>query len=292
MRGLGTAKLMGLVVMAAVVSGCAAKELPPGYKSLSGHSYAGNVILAAGASRSLDTEGGRLKTVDGSDIPFATAGGIIGALSPSTIFGMSALAEGMLTFGMMASSGPKAPERGSKVFAWMPLEMAADASVAKEIYKKILFEAMQTALSEVNLPDGLRVVPTGERSFPIRGESECATRKDRCGYNFYEPELPDLSNAPDFVNVDGPVWAFTFREHSASGLNGLSYQSGRDIKARFPDLEVYVRMSKHLPAWAYIYLAPPSSFNLISAEDQNGILKWLAGPVLLNQGKQFIFITP
>jgi hypothetical protein len=92
---------------------------------------------------------------------------------------------------------------------------------------------------------------------------------------------PRTGTAPNFVSgVQGTAYAFTSGHETQ--YNYVIVSNGATSHA--PQQAIYAAISKQLPAWAYLYLAP-KSVNLENGDK-------VAFPYLLEQGKPELFVYP
>ncbi|HCU4631747.1 TPA: hypothetical protein OUV43_004938, partial [Escherichia coli] len=80
--------------------------------------------------------------------------------------------------------------------------------------------------------------------------------------------------------VQGTAYAFTSGHETAYNFVNV----GNGAASHAPQQAIYAAISKQLPAWAYLYLAPKS------VELDNG--EKVAFPYLLDQGKAELFVYP
>lgn len=247
----------------------------------------------------------------GSILPGAVLSGGLNALSPP--MGFSSLGGGLMGFASAFFSGP-APEGAatySRLIAWMPLSEADTAKAAAEKLDRVVQAKLAEVLSQVDLGTGYTVERGGKdvtayrrgeglfgdfdpqridyrrTTFWIKG-GECDEPKVRCGYEITISPHPIQGFAPAFLG-GYPAWGYT----RARGIPGLapSFSDRRDrrerYRARFPDMEVYRRLSAALPEWVYLYLAPQ---RVSSWDSQEQRLQFLPYPVVLNKGEPLFFV--
>jgi len=296
-----TAKLMGLVVMAAVVSGCAAKEIKPHYSNGSYQSdpklsYALNVLRAAGAKEIRDIPKAQLlgsgSLNQSNDLAYAAVGSTAAYLGNLRPLGLSSLARAGITFAILAPS-EVAPEASSGILAWMPADLAATGEEAREELNRMIISKLREVLKETPFPEGYAPELGAEGNFiPVVGR-QCSSGEARCGYSIGGILPARKVKGPDFVTSE-KVWAFTFR--GSFTLLRKSYDSLKIFEPDlpiFPDLDVYVRLSKRLPDWIYIYLAPyseksSSKFGMMVEEKS----LYMRQAAVINRGHLFLLHEP
>ncbi|MGK4305287.1 hypothetical protein ACSMFS_15895 [Shewanella xiamenensis] len=87
-----------------------------------------------------------------------------------------------------------------------------------------------------------------------------------------------MGAAPDFVSgVQGAAYAFTSGHETVYNFVNV----GNGTASHAPQQTIYAAISKQLPTWAYLYLAPKS----VGLENGDKV----AFPYLLEQGKPEFF---
>ena len=296
--------LVFLIIAGALLGGCASKP----YESNPKYSFALNVMKATGSTEIKDSESEEdaTKIRDGGPTVVGTVGyGIIGALSnPGSGLGIGSVMDGLLHGGAgLAVANPKAPENSPHLYAWMPTEMAATQDEAHARLGDILLEALKKALADTELPAGY-VADSPRLDNPrypkhiassIVGEGCSPSGPAFCGYVIYSLKKgfkAGLVTPPDFIGTEpSPHWAL----FDAYGVGGASFVLDKTPAARFPDLEVYQKLSANLPEWVFIYLAPqkiwPGQRAMTSIRTTNGFVP-LGKSVILNKGQVHLFVKP
>jgi len=194
----------------------------------------------------------------------------------------------------------------SKLLVWMPKDLALTPDEAAKEIAKTISEAMEQAMRETSLPKGYRYAgfETTDRMLIARIEGpECNREGKRCGFVISQPTWPIVNPAPDFIGGPGEVWAWRARSHGSrkgmsQGVIGVlqskgNVSDGKDwgyVKkwyAQFPDLNFYTALSKQLPGWCYIYLAPQRWSAMV---DDKWIL--LQYPIMIHKGRVLYFVEP
>lgn len=180
----------------------------------------------------------------------------------------------------------------SSLFAWMPLSEAASEEEALPVFLSHVkdsttkaLEGMGVKVSSIYETDGaffLRITKD-EWSCP-----EKAGLDDSCYVETYIFE-PYTFGVSDFVagakeRTEGEEFEerYTFTSSHKRKFHKLHVVSSE--KHKVPENEVYKAISKELPEWTYLYLAPKK------VKNQEGEL--INYPYILNQGKAEFFVIP
>jgi hypothetical protein len=92
---------------------------------------------------------------------------------------------------------------------------------------------------------------------------------------------PRTGTAPNFVSgAQGAAYAFTSGHETQYNYVNV----GNGAASHAPQQAIYAAISKQLPAWAYLYLAPKA----VKLENGDKV----AFPYLLEQGKPELFVYP
>lgn len=274
------------VLMALLLAGCASAEPydPPEHES-----RALSITKAAGLMglRDASLPKGASVPQPGSSLPGAALTGAGNALSAPP--GFTSLSAGALGVASMFLSGPS-PEGASAyshLLAWMPRSEATDRVDARDKINAMVQQALADVFAETSLPDGVTAerreqdtfftepVPPLPVRFPDRwpyrmttfrlNGGECSQPKVTCHYQITVgvPPVPDF--APTFAG-GYPAWAGGYPAWAFDRLYGLpdidrTFVDRRNWRerweARFPDLDVYRKLSARLPGW--VYLCAPAS---------------------------------
>jgi len=115
---------------------------------------------------------------------------------------------------------------------------------------------------------------------------------DSCGYIAKVHYPPVVGAAPQMLG-GRPAWVWHHSDHSSevlvTALASIARAGKWDLSIRhdwLPDLAVYQAMSKRLPAWVYLYLAPGDS---VSLGNGKGFLK---APLVLSKGEILPLVSP
>jgi len=300
--------------LAGTLIGCA--STPVKYEGDAKHSEAWNIARAAGIGDLRDVpyekyakaredamRRGQLLD-DGPGVAGTVAFSAANYSSPPTGFSNgSAMLMGGLAW-MMAPSESHAVD--SRFFAWMPKAMAATPEAAEAKLHEIVLQAMSQAMQETPLPAGYRYVgvETTKRFLLVRIDGPgCDRQTKRCAFIMTKPTRPSAYPAPTFVHDTNEVWAW--RAYPNGARNGVAQgqlfvlQSKAEMSRPgdiaypktwspgFPDLAFYLALSKALPEWCSVYLAPKRWSAQVDS-------KWTLPPypVVLNQGRVLHFVEP
>lgn len=298
-----------MVLTALLLAGCSSGQPydPPPHES-----HALSITKAAGLMglRDASLAKGATTPQPGASVPGAALAGAANALSAPP--GFTSLSAGAMGVASALLSGPS-PENASAVshlLAWMPRSEAVDRQAARDKIDAIVQQALAEVLAETTLPGGVTVGrkewdttfteaapplpiripdrwPHRATAFPLHG-GECDQPKVTCRYRIAIGIPPVEGYAPSFAG-GFPAWFFD----QLYGLPRIDrtfvdIRNGRERwEARFPDIEVYRKLSARLPAWVYLYLAPGQVSYL---DEGTGKLALLPYPVVVNQGELLFFV--
>ncbi len=286
MKSLGT----GIALAASIIlSGCGAMEYKP-LEYNESHSRAYNIARAGGLVTGIsDATARRDKTGNlTSNAAFGSA--YTAAGFGAGVTGINGLAGGAINFLNWVSTPDSEGERNS-IIAWMPADQAATPDEAKAKMVSSVTGAIEQGLgalgakSEFILREDDWLIfnvlndEWGCNAVWVNGRSKSA---DRCLIAFRIRSPWDSGTAPSFIyGASGSVYAFT-----SGGSSGYStIRISREGENRqMPQDRIYTEISKSLPSWAYIYLAP-KKVELASGEN----VPYL---VLLENGHPEFFVYP
>lgn len=281
-------KLIIFLVVAIFASGCAAKKP---YEFDPGKSYALNVMRAGGANYIKDIP--REKFEEHGEA--ALAGRVRGNESGLGGTLLATWSGGLLFGASYWAVGEKAPESRSAIMAWMPIDEASNEEAAYLKVATLIGSALEDAILEIGLPEGyfLERVQAVPPAYKVLG-NDCSQDKVFCGFEVTRligkaSNYPTKGHAPDFLG-GGPAWVFSFEKNNYLPFGFGTFRKG-EFLAKFPDFEIFQRMSAKLPRWVAVYLAPVGAHSHVSFYN-NGSYIFLDYPVILHEGKNLEFIGP
>lgn len=287
------------IISAALLSGCATTPEP--YESDPGDSRALSVMKAAGFTALEDVPAPSGDAVL-SDLGGAYSGlayGISGAALDALRF--KSLGAGLLDFGTIFS-GPDEDDlaRMSWLIAWVPASEASDAARAKAHLHDLVQAALHDVIREAEIATHVAAV----KEFPAEGNAYQGAQYIQqpgrryvlsapvCEQSSVQCEIhvttsgSRLNNAfaPDFLGGGSAYFGLAQIRPSVVRDEFLA----RYNEAAFNELDLYLRLSEKLPEWVYLYFGPKR----LSAPDGKGDFMLLPYPLVMNQGKVFLFVKP
>lgn len=276
-----------LVSIFILLTACAAKK-PFTYNSE--YSKALNVVKAAKMDYGLrDVKIPKDTVFDIRDTKtFGVAYGLAGYNSPMP--GMSASSAAGLNLLAWALQ-PKSPSARNSIIAWMPESVGGKTKEgALDKMSDLIIDATEKAAKDLKYTTKAFVAKKGadKRGFAISltdNESEncqVSTKPNstvsecNIAYKVRYPHRIEMSS--DFVG-GGPAWFFDPIERK---YTSMIFQNKKDYQ--YNQFELLIRVSKYLPKWAYIYLAP--------GEIQITKDRKVNVPLVINNGDIFYFIKP
>ena len=273
-----------------LLSGCASAP----YQSKAGKSLAYNIAKSRGAKYLNDAAApdGNHVNQRGSKSSLGTVAVMhyLGGFSSSIPF-------------MVLGSEPKIELKSSAIF-WIPKSMAPDKESAKALYEKIMNDAIDHALSVVEMPEGVTLEKTDKRKIylhyldngePVKIPNLTPTHLD---INKFKETV-----SPDFLGSQ-PSWTFYENSKAMGALISPFCGKHRDLNAKktyfipvAPGYEFWSAVSQKLPEWIYLYLAPPRHNNPkwysgVPGRNEKGELDFLLYPVMLSKGEPLYFVSP
>ncbi|GHY16695.1 hypothetical protein VCSRO163_3370 [Vibrio cholerae] len=272
----------------AALSGCASTSSnyePSAYKAK--HSRAYNIAEAGGLVTGIqDVPVPRDKLERLTDTKtFGAAYMLSGYMSPQ--LGMTDWQGGLVNLANWAI-GPKQHGARNSLIAWMPANEAVSSADAQGKFLSHVKVSIESALTDLGANFTLLYDKDGRLTYQfyknewgcpmwVNGQSKVA---DMCSIKVKIVE-PLVGTTPDFVTgVQGAAYAFTSGHETAYNFVNV----GNGTTSHAPQQAIYAAISKQLPDWAYLYLAPKS------VELENG--DKVAFPYLLGQGKPEFFAYP
>lgn len=285
MRG----KLILLAMVALLLGGCASKKPYP-YNPKD--SFALNTMRAAGAQVIKDN---KLPPGDTMLVDVALQGTLGAAGTLSSVANISSgLAGGLWALEGLFSS-KKNMECFPFIFGWEDKSGLADKEALAKINANLV---KATAAAHKNTdwpggytPDAISVNAVSTSQFAVNGPS--CSGEYRCNYYvggalaLKKARTPEnLATKPMFSFVSRiPQTTITKKERKLLDFNKFPNV--------LPDVEFYLEVSKNLPSTYFIYLPPSDGmWPRFSMKKPDGTFDLLRAPVLLNQGKIFLFAKP
>lgn len=245
-------------------------------------------------------------TPDGSGIGAGLTYGSLNYLAPPPGFG-SGMAAG-LGFATFFFSGPSAEEAATmpSLWVWMPKDQAQTEDEAWEKINDIIQTELDAVIAETTLPAGYsfeRVVEpypayqSGGGLFPktimkdqvihrITG-GICDDEDVRCGYQITATVRPREVIAPAVLG-GGPAWGYVRTKGMImippTVVDDRTFRTY--YRSLFADMEVLRKLSRRLPDWMVIYIAP----NRVGYADETGKPLLVPYPVMLRKGEPLYFV--
>lgn len=286
-----------------LAAGCATGPTAP-YPDQPDQSFALDQMRAAGFDdiHDADISSADAEQLDETESSPLTASvfGAANALSPPA--GLSSISAGALGFLSWMAMGERNPADGSRVIAWVPTSLAKTPTEARQLVESEVTAAFDAAAAETRLPQGYRWGDTKHYEIsnveryewliegPDCGEAEseaiCMYQLSFLKWEYAEDDWIE-TRAPEALG-GAPAWRMT----ATDWYPGFSTTKRwpRRWESGFPDLALYARMSKELPDWIALYLAPKKvSFR---SDDSDKDSEFIGLPILLQGGEAHYFIEP
>jgi hypothetical protein len=181
---------------------------------------------------------------------------------------------------LLPSRGSLSSEAYSRLFVWMPLEKAKTTAEATDLLTSLYVDAVQNALPG----HSIEMIKPGIRNGGIRGISlkiSGAKCPDGCIQPVFYLDDPEIGKAPDILGgYDAYVWKVKVGKEKSNFIpQGKRFFPVSQEKLSKEDcVDFYQEMSKRLPGWVFLYIAPHEKASPV--------------PVLFNEGKPHYFIKP
>ncbi|MDD3801646.1 MAG: hypothetical protein PHV45_05540 [Desulfuromonas thiophila] len=285
MRG----KLILLAIVALLLGGCASKKPYP-YNPKD--SFALNTMRAAGAQVIRDN---KLPPGDTMLVDVALQGTLGAAGTLSSVANISSgLAGGLWALEGLFSS-KKDMECFPFIFGWEPKDGLPDKETLSAINAHLV-QATAAAHKNTDWPDGytpdtISVNSVSTSRFAVNGP--VCSGEYLCNY-YVGGALPlKKARTPEHLAANQmfsfvsriPQTTITKKERKLLDFNKFPNV--------LPDVEFYLEVSKNLPPTYFIYLPPSDGmWPRFSMKKPDGTFDLLRAPVLLNQGKIFLFAKP
>jgi hypothetical protein len=184
--------------------------------------------------------------------------------------------------------GPKQHGARNSLIAWMPANEAVSPADAQGKLLSHVKVSIESALTDLGADFTLLYDQDGELTYQFyKSEWDCPTWvngkskvSDMCSVKV-KIIAPRTGTAPNFVSgAQGAAYAFTSGHETQYNYVNV----GNGAASHAPQQVIYATISKKLPAWAYLYLAPKA----VKLENGDKV----AFPYLLEQGKPELFVYP
>lgn len=281
------ALIITVAMAVAALSGCASNSSyqPTAYKT--NHSRAYNIARAGALVTGIqDAAVPRDKLDRLTDTKtFGAAYVLSGYMSPQ--LGLTDWQGGLVTLANWAI-GPKKHGARNSLIAWMPAKEAIATTAAQGKLISHVKVSVEAALTGLGADFTLLYDQDGKLTYHFyKSEWNCPTWvngtskvADMCSVKV-KIIAPRTGTAPNFISgAQGAAYAFTSGHETE--YNYVNVANGAASHA--PQQVIYAAISKQLPAWAYLYLAPKS----VQLESGDKV----AFPYLLEQGKPKFFVYP
>ena len=193
---------------------------------------------------------------------------------------------GSLGFGMLAKlTGPKKSGHRNNIFAWMPIDdLNITQEAAKQRFDSIINKAVLAAFDDLNIDHTYAGKGKfGQHVFKLNNDALDCSERTECTLEYRVKDISYKGASPSYTAAPSKsVVAFTAHGKYKDEYSWLEINS--TYGSKFPQQDLYLAISRHLPAWAYIYLA--------ANEVNTGEGKKITYPILLEKGKPELFIYP
>ena len=200
---------------------------------------------------------------------------------------------GSLGIGLLSKLLEDPSGHNNNIFGWMPNESGMTPEEARNKFEVAMQNAVVSAFKEMELDYKYHGSnwTYGQHLYTFSSEKyQCG---NRCNVEFLIYKADTSGKSPDFIShpAKNTVAFLTGPNGFMDAYNNYTpkdeynwLQIFSDKVPEFPQQELYAAISKHMPEWAYMYLAP----NVV----KTGAEKAIPFPVLLNEGKVDMFIRP
>lgn len=179
-------------------------------------------------------------------------------------------ATGLLAAGAFVGWVSTPSERLSRVIAWMPKDQAHSRSEAAQRLSSLLRHAVAQAMPM----DQVKPLPSPHAFLVGIDGPNCS---ETCRFGVGQIDTPAVGSAPEFLGgYQSYAWVSSDWGYRAWWRSG--YPNNRADLSTQQKLDFYRRVSSHLPAWVYLYIAPSKEV--------------ASYPVVYHQGKALLFVQP
>jgi hypothetical protein len=242
--------------------------------------------------------------------PIAPERGIAGAATVGTLSYLSpppgfssGFGAGLSAIAWLADT-ERLSER-SRIIAWVPKSEASTAEAAADLFYRAFKKSFEEAARQQDFPGSIRITEFYEvdekyirRFHAILDGDECSGKpfgRDNLMYCAPGFSMPTGRRNGTGYGVDEGVAPEALGGYPAWRVTGSMPRGVWDRRngevvypPMLPEVEILSILSKKLPEWSYIYVAP--LYNAI--QNDEGKFVWLGFPAILHQGNPLYFIRP
>ncbi|NNE34263.1 MAG: hypothetical protein HKN13_03440 [Rhodothermales bacterium] len=269
------------LLVSMTLAGCATTS------STTGKSEALQIAQAAGMKQLRDVSRDRYEEAirQRPDMDLSNAINVVGVgtkvFNQQTGWSLGAETAALGVLAIFESLPTYVPEADNRLLIWMPQTLARDSEQAAVLMRDTLVSAMQKTLPDYEVKLSRRHFDgtgSGERNYLSIDGPSCTNCELYSLTFFNELTEPRVRTAPQFAGGQSAyVWGMSGTRNSA--LYGFPGENAGQSRLSPNDrLNILTRLSRELPAWVYLYVAPK--------EDQSGF------PMILHQGRPMLFLDP
>lgn len=200
---------------------------------------------------------------------------------------------GSLGFGLLGKLLENPAGHNNNIFGWMPNDRGLTPDEGRKEFNAAMQKAVVAAFEEMELEYQYHGTDWtyGQHLYTFTSDKyECG---NSCNVEFFIYEVDATGKSPDYVShpTDNSLAFLTGPNGFMDAYNNFTPRDEynwlniySDRVPAFPQQELYAAISKHMPEWAYMYLAPKTV--------KIGDGKSIPFPVLLNKGQVEMFIRP
>jgi hypothetical protein len=270
------------------LTGCAEGAAQRRSAPIAGESTASSVMRAAGFGGHRDAENARASAMGAVSLGAVTGGDLVD-LGNIAVTGLTGVVS---AFAISSDS----PDDFSQIMAWPPADYAPTAVEAQRRFFDQLARAVSASLDsvpvnhEVNRRTGSLGGSFGESIIIDYKANDCKTMAfSRCRWSIErgEDDLPEITTGPSKLS-EAARWAFRYR-HGAIQFGPIAITDDFPARRRavLDEMTFYEAISRNLPDWAFIYVAPFTAGYLPEGSDKP---LFYPAPVVLNRGLAHYFV--
>jgi hypothetical protein len=274
------------------LAGCAEGAAQRRSAPIAGESTASSVMRGAGFGGHRDAENARASAMGAVNLGAVTGGDLVD-LGNIAVTGLTGVVS---AFAISSDS----PDDFSQIMAWPPADYAPTAVEAQRRFFREVEEAVEISRLSAGFADTTMTVErldnvgarrVGKLLRVVWPETTCPVyRQNACVFwvNSFEDNPPDLTTGPAILSSE-KRWAFRYK-NSAMTFRPLGETDDFPPRrvALVDEMTLYEAISRNLPDWAFIYVAPFTAGYL-----PEGSYKPLfyPAPVVLNRGLAHYFVV-